>query len=139
VPVVASVDSRGHLAESSNYGQKSVQLAARGVDVKVAEPEMAYGTKSGTSFSAPRVANIAAKILALNPSLSVEQMVNIIRESVDVTEELKGRLTFGGIINERIALEKSVRTLPELNDRSPDWVNQKISSILNSEDPILKK
>jgi hypothetical protein len=53
--VVASHDSRERLASSSNYGAKSVHLAAPGVLIYSTIPGDRYGYKSGTSMATPHV------------------------------------------------------------------------------------
>ena len=71
---VAAVDNKGFLADFSNYGPTSVDVAAPGVDI--ASPLPAYGKDpagyyylSGTSMASPHVTGIAAVLAGQVPSL----------------------------------------------------------------------
>ena len=103
--VVAATNENGELADFSNYGKSSVDVAAPGEDILSTEPEGSTGEKSGTSMAAPYVTRVAAKIKAINPRLTPRQIIAIIRNSVEKTPELQMKLKYGGIVNENRALE----------------------------------
>jgi hypothetical protein len=90
-------------------------------------------------MATPYVTNIAAKIKAINPSLSPTEIINIMGRSVTKTQELKDKTRFGGVVNERGALELAVKSLPGLSNCSLEVIDEKISSIKAPEEPILKK
>lgn len=76
----AYIDER--LAASfSNYGKKSVDIFAPGVDIYSTLPDQKYGTRSGTSMAAPVVTGVAALLLSYFPALTPEQVKEIILES----------------------------------------------------------
>jgi len=65
--VVTSADAFGRLAEGSNWGRESVDVMAPGEQVPVIDHRGAAGKASGSSFAVPRVAALAARLLARNP------------------------------------------------------------------------
>lgn len=132
-------DKEGELASFSNYGTSSVHIAAPGEDIEAALPEKEYGTHSGTSMAAPRVTNVAAKIKAINPRLSPQEIVEILRKSVTSHSDLRRKVLFGGTLNEKAALDLAVKSLPGLESCSLETVESKVSSILSPSEPILRK
>ena len=87
------------MASFSNYGVKSVAIAAPGVDILSTWLDGEYEEKSGTSMATPVVAGVAGLIAAKEPKLSVEELRKRLVESVDKLETLKGRVASGGRIN----------------------------------------
>lgn len=79
----------GIIANFSNYGKKEVDLFAPGVQVYSTMPGNNYGKLSGTSFSCPIVAGVAALLLEYYPDLSAAQLKDIIEKSASpVSEEV---------------------------------------------------
>jgi len=101
---VAALDRNDHLASFSNYGAKSVAIAAPGVDILSTWLDGEYEEKSGTSMATPVVSGVAGLIAAREPKLSVDELRKRLVESVDKLETLKGRVTSGGRINAAKAL-----------------------------------
>ena len=56
-------------ADFSNYGKKSVDFFAPGVDILSTTPDNTYDTYSGTSMASPTAAGVAALILSYDSSL----------------------------------------------------------------------
>jgi hypothetical protein len=79
---VAALDSDGELAYFSNYGQTSVDIAAPGMGLTSTDLNngYAYGI-SGTSFSAPFVAAIAAMVKSQAPTISYSSLRSIVINS----------------------------------------------------------
>jgi thermitase len=102
---VAALDRYDHLASFSNYGVKSVAIAAPGVDILSTWLGNEYEEKSGTSMATPVVAGVAALIVAEHPRVSVDDLRKKLLASVDPLAELKGKTATGGRINAAKALE----------------------------------
>ena len=96
---VAALDRNDQLAKFSNYGLKSVAIAAPGKDIFSTWLGNAYEEKSGTSMATPVVSGVAALIVAENPRISVDQLRKRLLASVDPLPALKGKIATGGRIN----------------------------------------
>ena len=72
--VVTSLDPSGDLARGSNWGQKSVDIALPAENIPVTDFRGAKGTASGSSYAVPRLAALAARLLAADPSMSTETL-----------------------------------------------------------------
>lgn len=110
-----------YLASFSNYGIKSVDVAAPGVAIMSLVPsvyskngEPIYSPSSGTSMAAPYVSNLAAQILNANSSLSPVEIKRIILETTDKKAHLAHRLSSGGVVDNKRALKAALlsRDLP---------------------------
>lgn len=102
---VAAVDSKGALASFSNFGAKSVDVAAPGVFIWSTFPYGFYFFLDGTSMAAPHVSGVAALIYSKNSGLSPEQVVNILRSSVKRISGLEGKMVAPGIVSASKALQ----------------------------------
>ena len=92
ITVGASGDSTngGFTASFSNYGKKSVDVFAPGVNIYSTLPNDKFGNFSGTSMATPVVAGVAALILEYYPDLSAQQVKYVIDNSaVPETEKVK--------------------------------------------------
>jgi len=96
---VAALDRNDQLASFSNFGAKSVAIAAPGVDILSTWLGNEYEEKSGTSMATPVVAGVAALIAAEDKDLSVDELRKRILASVDKLDSLKGKVASGGRIN----------------------------------------
>lgn len=79
--VVGAVNQAGAEAPFTSYG--NIDVYANGVDVPNFVPGGAIVKSSGTSLAAPEVTNLAAKLLAENPTLSVAQLKAAILRGAD--------------------------------------------------------
>ena len=77
------------VASFSNYGKRSVDVFAPGVDVYSTTPDQSYESLSGTSMAAPVVSGVAALLMSYYPDLSVEQIKDIILKSAVKLNKLK--------------------------------------------------
>ncbi len=71
---VAAVDGQGQLASFSNYGPRTVHIAAPGVQILSTVPGNDYARLDGTSMAAPYVSGAAALIKARFPQLNVREI-----------------------------------------------------------------
>jgi len=101
---VAALDRHDQLASFSNYGVKSVAIAAPGVDILSTWLGNEYEEKSGTSMATPVVSGVAALVLAENPRMSVDDVRKKLMASTDPIVALKGKTVTGGRINAAKAL-----------------------------------
>jgi len=106
--VAASTPTDG-LADFSNYGRRSVDLAAPGTRILSTQPGNDYGRWSGTSMAAPHVAGAAALIMAAHPRLSVAQVKAALLSGTDRRPGFAGRTVTGGRLNARRALDVAAR------------------------------
>jgi len=66
----------------SNRGPE-IELIAPGVDIPTTQPSDQYGESTGTSFSCPHVAGVAALIWAAYPALTNDQVRGILRNTAE--------------------------------------------------------
>ena len=83
---VGAVDKAGDEASFTSYGP-TVVVDANGYQVDSVIPGGEKLAESGTSMASPQVANLAAKILAVNPKLTPPQVIAIIRDTSDKTAD----------------------------------------------------
>ncbi|MFT5892379.1 MAG: cell wall-associated protease [Dokdonia sp.] len=69
------------VADFSNYGKKSVDVFAPGVDIYSTLPNNEYGNRSGTSMASPVVTGVAALLLSYFPEFTPEEVKSIIEDS----------------------------------------------------------
>jgi subtilisin family serine protease len=75
---VGAVDQAGEETSFSSFG-KNVAVHANGYEVESYLPGGERMKYSGTSMASPNVANLAAKLLAVEPRLTVEQVIAFIK------------------------------------------------------------
>lgn len=106
---VAASTPKGRLATFSNYGTKSVDVAAPGVSIYSASSiEGNYVYNDGTSFSAPLVAAIAASLMAQFPSLTIYEIKNCIMDSAKYHGHLNLKTITKGIVDYEIARKRCI-------------------------------
>jgi thermitase len=96
---VAALDRRDQLASFSNYGAKSVHLAAPGKEILSTWLDNGYEEHSGTSMATPFVAGVAALVLSVEPNLSVKELRERLFNTVDKLDTLQGKVVTGGRVN----------------------------------------
>lgn len=77
---VSATDSSDAKASWSNYGAL-VDVAAPGVSILTTNRGGSYGSWSGTSFSSPATAGVAALIMAANPNLTPDDIEKVLETS----------------------------------------------------------
>ena len=97
---VGAVDKAGDEAAFTSYGP-TVKVHANGYQVESYLPGGSRVALSGTSMASPNVANLAAKILAVKPSLKPQEVIAIIQDTAEETSDGRRKL-----INPIKALQK---------------------------------
>jgi len=101
---VAALDRTDSLASFSNFGVKTVHVAAPGREIVSTWLNDQFREASGTSMATPYVSGVAALILAAEPDMSVEKLRERIIKSVDKVDSLNGKILSGGRLNAAKAL-----------------------------------
>jgi thermitase len=101
---VASIDSENKILPSSNWGVRSVDVAAPGEGILSTIPGNRYGKMTGTSQATAFVSGVAALILSKAPHLTPSQVKDIIVRSATRLAGLAGKVASGGKINALQAL-----------------------------------
>jgi subtilisin family serine protease len=83
---VGAVDKAGDEASFTSYGP-TVVAHANGYQVESFIPGGEKLAESGTSMASPQVANLAAKILAVDPQLTPPQVIAMIRDTAQRTPD----------------------------------------------------
>jgi subtilisin family serine protease len=117
---VAASDENDNLAKFSNYGVKSVHIAAPGTKIlstvpngysqTVAEFTDDEGRRrtiywNGTSMAAPMVAGVVAQVWAKNPKFTYKQVIQKVLSTARKVPNLEGRIQTGGIVDMEAALK----------------------------------
>lgn len=112
---VAATNSAGALANYSNFGPKTVDLAAPGSDILSTSPALvtgaAYEYLDGTSMASPVVAGVAALIASANPSAKPELIRDIILSTVKPLRSVKDKVVSGGLVDAYSAVKVAVASV----------------------------
>jgi subtilisin family serine protease len=100
---VGAVDKAGDEASFTSYGP-TVVVHANGYQVESVIPGGERIAESGTSMASPQVANLAGKILAVNPALKPTEVIAVIRDTADKTTD--GRRT---LVNPKKAVDTAMK------------------------------
>jgi len=96
--VVTSSDGFGQLAQGSNWGGDSVDIMLPAENIDVTDFRGANGTASGSSYAVPRLAAMAARILAEDPELEAPELkARILSRAVPSPYERSGVVRTGWI------------------------------------------
>jgi subtilisin family serine protease len=116
------------VASFSNYGKKSVDVFAPGVEIYSTTPGNEYEGLQGTSMASPIASGIAALVWSYFPDLTAEQVKTVLTESSRKFDGLKvtkpgstelvpfNQLSIsGGIVNayEAIKMAEAIRSVPK--------------------------
>ncbi|MAE58332.1 MAG: hypothetical protein CME69_05590 [Halobacteriovorax sp.] len=104
--VVAATSSWfGSLASFSNYGQRTVDIAAPGSGIYSTVRGNRYSNMSGTSMASPNMAGLAAEVLSRNPELGPIALKELIMSNVTKLSKFSTKMVSGGLANLKGALE----------------------------------
>jgi len=115
VVAVAATDHDDRLADFSNFGAESVDLAAPGVDILSTVPGGGYATKSGTSMATPHVSGVAALALSVDDTLTVDELKDLLLTSGDPIPALDGLTVSGRRLNAAAVLERTGPPVPRFD------------------------
>lgn len=109
---VAASDPGDALTSFSNFGVRSVHLAAPGINILSTVPggndprgaQSAYANLAGTSMATPVVAGAVALMLSQYPDLSPREVRERLLSTADPVGALQGRTITGGRLNIAAAL-----------------------------------
>jgi subtilisin family serine protease len=100
VVAVASVDNRGNLSGFSNYGPRTVHIAAPGSGIVSTYPGARYVSMNGTSMAAPAVAGVALLVQAVcSRYLSPREVKDRLLNTAAPTQALWGRIVTAGVVD----------------------------------------
>jgi thermitase len=101
---VAAMDRNDQLASFSNFGTKTVHIAAPGKEILSTWLNDQYREASGTSMATPYVSGAAALVLASEPNLTVAKLRERLLKAVDNLDNLNDKVQSGGRLNAAKAL-----------------------------------
>jgi thermitase len=104
VIAVAALNRNDELASFSNYGAKSVHVAAPGAEILSTWLGGTFEEHSGTSMATPEVVGVAALVLSLDPDISIKELRQRLMNATDPLPALKGKVVSGGRINAALAV-----------------------------------
>ena len=122
VLTVGATNSGDALAGFSTTGN-NIDLTAPGVGIQTLNRGSGYASWSGTSFSAPIAAGVAALVISVNPNLAAAQVQNVIKQSADDLGSAGWDPSYGwGRVNAARAVDLALQTVGS-DDNIPPSVN----------------
>lgn len=103
---VAAIDKGNKLGSFSNWGAKTVDIAAPGVGVYSTVTANKYMNLDGTSMACPHVAGAAALYWSKHPTANWQDVKNALLSSVTPLSNLNGKMTSGGKLNVKNLITK---------------------------------
>jgi hypothetical protein len=94
---VTSINAEGEMPFFSNYGAKTVDIAAPGNDIYSTIVGGGYGTMSGSSVAVPQVTAIAALMYAYGNHIYASNVRDIIFQNLKLLPSLEGMMIYPGI------------------------------------------
>tara|TARA_B100002051_G_scaffold145201_1_gene137570 strand:+ start:850 stop:2136 length:1287 start_codon:yes stop_codon:yes gene_type:complete len=128
---VGASNSKGNPANFSNFGQRTVDLFAPGVNILSADAFSTTGRLrlSGTSMASPVVAGAAATLLDRQPLASPATIKQQILQNVVSRRRLSSRSVTGGVLSNEFtaAFTRSLRQNKTMNSPSQNFIDQELS------------
>ncbi|HKV35652.1 MAG TPA: S8 family serine peptidase [Pyrinomonadaceae bacterium] len=104
---VAGTDNHDRLASWSNWGVKSVTVAAPGTNILTTQRGGGYWNVNGTSAAAPIVAGIAGLVKTFRPGVTAQAVARAVTQGARKTVSLSGKVASGGVVNAEDVLAKA--------------------------------
>ena len=128
---VGASNSKGNPANFSNFGQRTVDLFAPGVNILSADAFSTTGKLrlSGTSMASPVVAGAAATLLDRQPLASPATIKQQILDNVVPRRKLSSLSLTGGVLSNEFTapFTKSLRQNKAMNTTSQNFIDQDLS------------
>ena len=119
VLTVGATTSADALAAFSTRGN-NLDIAAPGLNIQTTSRGSGYSSWSGTSFSAPIAAGVAALVISANPVLRGAQVQNVLKQSADDLGSTGWDSSYGwGRLNAARAVDLAMRTVGSDDDIAP--------------------
>lgn len=109
---VAATDRSNRLANFSNYGATTVDIAAPGAAITSTVPGNRYASYSGTSMAAPHVAGAVALLAAARPQATSAEIRSAILSTAAPVPALAGKVATGGLLNVAAAVQALLGSEP---------------------------
>ena len=131
---VANLTPTGILNSSSNYGLKSVDIAAPGTCIYSTIADNSYDYFTGTSMSAPMVAGGLAEIYSYSTDVSMLQASKILLKTAKPISALNGKISTGGMLDVYSALtpREPDTIIVDKVDKNAPIIHTKITNISNT-------
>ena len=120
--VVAATNEENNLISASNWGAKSVDVAAPGENILSTLPNGRTGMMSGTSQATAFASGVAALILSENPRLTPQEVKTIMIQSSEHVDQLQGKVLAAGHLNVFEAVK-----------RARTWVGPRLNILAHSQ------
>lgn len=113
---VTATDISDDVPNNYNFGG-FIDLSAPGINIYSTSPGGGHNIENGSSFSAPLVSALAGLILSTNPTLTRQQVEDLLDQTVDVINESASK-GGAGRINAHAAVLKALDDLPDRTSNS---------------------
>lgn len=102
---VTAIDKKKKVLPSSNWGIKTVQIAAPGNEIYSTLPNGQYGYMTGTSQATAFVSGVAALVMANNSELKkADKVIKYLTQTGDIDPDLEGKTLYARRLNTYKAL-----------------------------------
>ena len=127
---ISMTDEFDNFKSTSGAG---IDFAAPGYQIFSTSIGNSYASGSGTSFSTPLFCGVVAVLMSINPTLSADEIIEILKNTADDRGQPGWDPFFGwGRINFAAAAEATVATLPTISVISASQNQVSVSAVLKT-------